>query len=255
MPREERRVLETTRRAKTVINVAALTMIACFGWLQYRNAPIGEALAGASPEILLRVSLCLYFLCWVAGTKNDTDEQEFAYAAGLDEGFPRGGYLSAVSIFLVFGALCLVRSAVVFSFLLLAFLIVNIVTWRFLAAKVIPPAVRDSKEKFIQQGDLCARFVLRNFDEYMRGNWQWWRFSYGMVVVGLMIYVAVAGLPGKAPAYLNQDNALGVLLFGYVVTFEGWIWYMRLRVKFRREVVLQLEKECALTPGEGGAQA
>lgn len=249
MSQDVRGVLATTRRARLLVRLAAVVLVGGFGWLQYKNAPIAEALSGASPELLLRLSLLLYFICWVYGANVDTDEQELAYQAGLDSKFPRGGYLSAVAIALVFAALCLIRSPGAFAVLLLCFLAINVITWRYLVTRIVSRAAEASEAAYVGQGEHGSQIILRQFVGYIGGSWQWWRFVYGGVLCLAMVWVAFGNPPVRFPSYLNRDLLLSLLLVFYVITFEGWIWYMRLRLRLKRETIEDIEKSHMIVMG------
>lgn len=243
-------MIAVARHARTVTRIAGGVLVLLFGWLKLNNEAVGQALSGSSPEFLLRVSLALYYLAWVMGATNDTNEQELAYAVPPSNAiFPKGGYLAAVSLVSVFGSLCWVRSPRAFSVVLAVFLMANIAWWRYMVERVLPRPLTVSAERFRAEKDYVALAILESFRSYIAGSWQWWRFASGAVMVIIILVVAFLGLPAsltRIAFFADGDRVLGILLLTYVVGFEAWIWIMRHRVTTTRLTLTRLGERYSL---------
>lgn len=100
-------MIAVARHARAVTRIAGGVLVLLFGWLKLNNEAVGRALSGSSPEFLLRVALALYYLAWVLGATNDTNEQELAYAVPPSSAaFPKGGYMAAASLVAALAFLC-----------------------------------------------------------------------------------------------------------------------------------------------------
>lgn len=244
-------MIAVARHARTVTRIAGGVLVLLFGWLKLNNEAVGRALSGSSPEFLLRVSLALYYLAWVMGATNDTNEQELAYAVPPSNAtFPKGGYMAAASLVAAFAFLCWVRSPRAFAVVLAGFLIANVAWWRYMVESVLPRPLTVSAEKFRAEKDYVALAILESFRYYIAGSWQWWRFAAGSVMVTAILFVAFVGLPApltRIAFFADRDRALGLLLLAYVVGFEAWIWIMRHRVTTTRLALTHLGERYILT--------
>lgn len=239
------------RRTRLIIRCTAGIMGLAFGWLELNREDVGRALSGSSPEMLLRIALALYYLAWVMGTINDTNEQEHAYIIGPTRRTTAAGAITAAATLgLVFGALCWVNSARVFAVVLAAFLVTNFVWWRILAMRIIKGPITQSEQRYCEEGNFLGLVVLENMRHYIAGEWQWWRFGAGGVMVAAILVVALAGIPeslSNHPVFGNRDRTLGMMMLAYVVGFEFWIWFERLKLNLARRTLMSLGSRYHLT--------
>ena len=235
---------EVADRARLVIRLTAFIMVLAFGWLQLGREDVGRALSGSSPEVLLRVSLALYYLAWVAGTTNDTNEQEQAYTtAPSRRAVTTNTIAAALSLGGAFGALCLVDSARAFAVVLAGFLVLNVAWWQILSRRLVRGVIASSAKRLEAENDFIGLIMLENMTRYIAGEWQWWRFAAGSVMVAAILAVAFFGIPApllRYPLLNDQDRALGVMVLIYVVGFEAWIWVERLRLGVSRGALAAL---------------
>ena len=192
----------------------------------FRQLPraLGEVVTNSDfATVLWRASLVLYFLSWVFGAESDIDAQEEVYLVA-----PREGTLSqqdigvGIGIAVVFGVLCWVSDSYrAFALALTGFWIVNVVTWRYLVRLLAKP-IRESRALYEREGRYIELERLRIAENYIAGNWQWWRFAIGAVLAIVM--------NGLAWFDLSRGYA-AASIFAFVISVEAWIWLMRLRRK------------------------
>jgi hypothetical protein len=205
-----------------------------FGWLEFKDIPVGEIVGNVSGDLMVKIALSIYYLSWVAGTINDVDEQETAYAEAPNKGkFPRKGFIVAVGVAAVFALLCCVTSAKTFSVILAAFLAANVVGYLYVLA-VVRPVKEASENRYSQDRDHQSLARLGIVWTYMGGTWQWYRFAYGFAAIGIVMAMSFSRFPQwlnalYSPIPAETYMALSVLF--YVLTFEGWIWSMRVWAK------------------------
>jgi hypothetical protein len=93
------------RYTKTVIWIISTLLESYFTFLQVRDAQIGAFVNTVSADIIWRIALVIYYLCWVFGTKFDTDIQELAYVEfSRKEKWP----IEAIGVVLLLGAVAAV---------------------------------------------------------------------------------------------------------------------------------------------------
>ncbi len=243
---EKNIVIVMARTMRTIIKTLAAILVFVYGWLKLGSLPIGAIVGGISDDVLVKIALCIYFLSWVAGTMNDTDEQETAYAKAPNQGrFPWQGVAVCIIVAAVFGILCCVDSAKWFGFWLAVFLALNIGGYCYLRS-VIEPVMTQSKDEYNKDHNTLSILKLEIVQTYLIGNWQWYRFTYGFAVIGLIITMCYSQLPdvlnAKYPA-IPPQSYIALSVFFYVITFEGWIWIMRIWSKQAQRTVDFVFKE------------
>ena len=240
MHKNENDVTNYARATRTLIKWLAGILVLIFGWLQFNGLPIGEIVGSVSGDLLVKLALCIYYLSWAAGTFNDVDEQETAYAEAPTQGhLPRNGILISICVAAVFGLLCYVPSAKAFSVVLAIFLALNVLGYVYVL-KIVGPIAEKSKAQYLKDEDHRSVIKLDIVWRYMSGPWQWFRFAYGFVAVGVVLAASFSRLPqllsSKYPEIPPETYvALSILLF--VITMEGWIWAMRIRAKIAQSTV------------------
>jgi hypothetical protein len=119
------------------------------------------------------------------------------------------------------------------------FFLFNIFSWQFLIRHVVLPSLDMSLAESAKRGDFIGCEQLHTLRRYLCGNWQWWRFAAGGVVIAGLALLAI--LRSYWHLELRSDliswellQALGMLLF--VCVMEIWIWIERLRTKISLEI-------------------
>jgi hypothetical protein len=220
---------------------SAGVMVVLYGWLELKSVPIGEIIGNLSGDLLTKIALSLYYLSWVAGLINDVDEQEEAYCKAPNQGrFPwKGGVLATLAIACVFALLCIVPSAKWFSIVLVLFLAINIAGYIYILV-LIKHAITNSRKEYADRKDYNSLVKLKVVETYMTGRWQWYRFGYAIIAIGIIMAMSFSHLPQVLNSLYPDISpgtyvALSVLL--YVITVEGWIWAMRIWTKIARGTV------------------
>jgi hypothetical protein len=209
-------------------------LVVIFGWLQFKGLPIGEIVGSVSGDLVVKFALCIYYLSWAAGTINDVDEQETAYAEAPNQGrLPRMGIFVAIVVAAVFGILCFVQSAQWFSVVLAGFLALNVGGYIYII-RTVQPVAEKSEAQYLKDGDHLSVIKLGIVWKYMSGPWQVYRFVYGFLAIGVVIAASFTRLPQMLNSIypdVPPETYVALSVLFYVVTFEGWIWAMRIWAK------------------------
>ena len=241
MPKDRNDLIDFARTSRKVVKWSAGVLIVFFGWLQLRDIPIGEIVGNVSGDLLTKIALSIYYLSWVAGLRNDVDEQEKAYAKSPNQGrFPwKEGILATVAIVGVFAILCVVSSATWFGVVLAVFLAINVAGYIYIRS-LIMPTIEESRKEYTKDEDQNSLFKLKIVEAYMTGPWQTYRFVYAFAAIGIVIAMGFSRLPQLLSSVYPSIPpgtyvAISVLL--YVITVEGWMWLMRIWTKVARGTV------------------
>jgi hypothetical protein len=230
-----------------------------FTYLSFKDVPFGEIIESLSSAsgatIIWKCTLALYFLLWVLGTKNDSEDQEIVYRQ-----VPGRGRLSYASIGVIAGIFVLAAillwspSFEFFVFALSLFLIFNVFSWQYLIRSIVAPSIRASRQSSEDVGDYIGREQLRVVERYLCGRWQWYRFLLGGVVVSsfwALIYLKHSSLviPG-VPSFVSWELLQALAMIVFVMAMEPWIWSERLRTKISLALLEDFRGRYLLSPAE-----
>lgn len=227
---------------RRTVKVFATLLVFAFGWLQFSGidfAPIAQTLPA---DLILKTALALYYMSWVGGLLSDAHDQELVYPVAPNQGkLPAAALLIGVLLTITFGVLCFVRSYREFALVLAAFLVVNVVSWRYMVTKAMPRAWNKSRQLFEAEGRYVELEKLNAFaDRYIAAAWQWYRFAFGGVSVLTLMGLAFTDAARVVGEYLGgvpSDVVLGGTVFIFVGIFEIWMWIKRARLKAEIELL------------------
>lgn len=232
-----------------------------FGWLQFREIPVASLIERAEPDLLLRLTLALYYSCWVFGSTFDTNIQMSVYVRDPNRGlFPKFAYALLIGFGIAAGVLLWAsESEASFALVLTGFVACNIAGFCYVLRHV-RPIMAASREQYELKRDYFGLEQLDLVTRYMTGRWQWLRFAV-MIVLAIVMNVivfsdntrgAIAGLLAAiAPPVTAQtiDRLIPSLSFlAFVVVAEGWIWAQRLKVRTAIDLVEGLAERYVLRP-------
>jgi hypothetical protein len=238
-------MIKIARLARLFLQGSALGLALLFAWLKFHGLNFAPLLNDVNAQLLLRATLAAYYMSWVFGVGQDTDDQELLYVEPPDrKRVIRAGVGTLLLIAVPFGALCYVQSYRSFAILLSVFLICNVIAWRILISYVLRAPVEETRSYYLSQKDYARLFQLRLFfDDYLCGAWQVVRFLSGAALVAAIDVFAFTDIYARIPyrVFTRDKDFLGaVLVFVFVTIFEVWIWARRLQFKVGYSVVEQL---------------
>jgi hypothetical protein len=245
--------------ATIFVNVVCGFLALFFGYLQFRNYQFARVIEYAEPEILLKITMCAFYLCWVFGPKFDIKVQKLVYVKD-----PHRGELALMGFFLLITfsitatfMLWAIDNEKAFFISLTAFMGLNIVSYFYIFHRM-HPAADASGHLFFEKQNYFRFLQLMAVTEYMFGTWQRYRFLF--IAVGVCILDAIFfsdSLKSQISEVIHQiipdvkvqtvtpllpDFAL--LLF--LVISEGWIWTRRLSVKISLSTIEEINKQFRL---------
>lgn len=248
---EIRRTIELARYLRLIAAVLAAALTMGFGWLKFRGVDVVGVLQPVPADFILKLAMAVYFASWVSGAVSDVSDLEFVLIKAPSPMHVKvGGTILAVLTALAFAALCLAETAPAFSTALSTLLGVNIVGWFYITMVVVPVAHSASADHYRQRGDLLRLEQLNLVCKwYLSGLWQLARLLFGLLVAIAMLALTYnwSYLQSIQPSLSAHGEILAAGLFlAYVLGFEGWIWFMRMRVKGGLRLLQNIEQSYEL---------
>jgi len=206
------------------------------------------------PRVIWELAIVIYFASWIYGSKYDTTNQEIVYLMVPNRGklpLHYAGILFTIGI--LFGVLAWMNTFRQFAVALGVFWCFNILSWHFFARSVLARTFSESSERYKQLNDFFGLEQLLNIQRYIAGQWQWWRFGVGSVLVVAMLvfsFTNSAELLARAlgaQALAGYAPAMAILTFVLVV--ESWMWFMRIKTGVSQIILDELARQYRLQPG------
>lgn len=241
-----REAMESVRYLRVVVTSAAAVLTLGFGWLKFRGVDVVGVLHSVPADFVLKLAMALYFASWIAGLLSDLADMEFVLVKSPSPVHVKvGGTLLGIMTAIAFGVLCYVQTVQDFSIALLFLLVINTFGWVYLTRVVLPPAEAISQSFYISQGRMLRleqlNIVCRRFQA---GSWQFVRLLLGLLVAGAMTALSHKYMMTNSDIPLIQKHGeiLSASVFlVYVAVLEGWIWFMRMRVKGGLSLLIEIE--------------
>ena len=242
-----REAMESVRYLRLVVTIAAAVLTMGFGWLKFRGVDVVGVLHSVPADFVLKLAMALYFASWIAGLLSDLSDMEFVLVKSPSPLHVKvGGTLLGAMTALAFGVLCYVQTLQHFSIALLVLLIINIFGWLYLTRIVLPPAESISQQFYTSQGRMLRleqlNIVCRRFQA---GSWQLLRLTLGLLAAVAMTAMSHKyTMPDSNVEFLQKhgDIISASVFLTYVMILEGWIWFMRMRVKGGLSLLLEIEQ-------------
>jgi hypothetical protein len=256
------------KKARLAIKIVAGVLALFFTWIKFSGLSFLPVLENTEPEVLTKVIVVFYYLCWVFGTGFDVGNQQAVYVSDPQEGqlaWDTLGVLVALTI--VTAALLWASDDIkLFAAVLFVFVIANILLWRYLLTRV-GPIIEESAKIYRKQKNYSDLERLEVVKYYLAGNWQTHRFIAMCITIAaanlicfvepvqqaLMTVVRLALPPSMVPAVGRLLPHLSIVLF--VVVAEAWIWMMRVRTWASLHVIADLRHKYELKPRHASTDA
>jgi hypothetical protein len=266
LPYGQNEVTFTARRVRKLIKYIGTILFAVFAFLQLKDFQVGSFVESISPDLLRRVTLILYYWCWIFGSTFDTDVQEIAYFT--DKGrFKLSA--TAVALIVLFGCVAAVLFWAAdgdqkFAAALALFFALNILGFAYILW-FIAPIIVASRNRYVQGKNFFSMAQLDIVTGYMTGAWQWYRFGLGFVLVIVidlicfndatrMTIAQYLSLLFQTSSADSLAERLPTLMFvAFVLLMEGWIWIQRARTSVSLALLEKLSEKYKLVPSAPGA--
>jgi hypothetical protein len=119
---EKSRTIAIARSTRQLIKIMASVLVFAFGWLKLQGLELAPIAKELPASVILKLSLALYFACWVYGTLKDTNFQEYVYEKAPNRGrLPVVGIILCTLLAFIFGLMCLVKTYQQFAIVLTVF--------------------------------------------------------------------------------------------------------------------------------------
>jgi hypothetical protein len=236
-----------------------------------------QALISGS-SLVWKFTIVIYFTSWIAGVKIDKDNERDIYKTAPREG--RIDPLSttlAMAVFVLFGLMYLIEDLatgssdaflaiglrhvvnpgayqglahlldgygrLVLVLLIHALWLFNIPLWRYFIRHFIAPMTEASLRLCAKRHDYAGTKRIQIMSSYLMGDWQKLRFGVGiayLAVVDVAYFAVLMHIPNGA-VYLS------ILICGFVLAMEAWVWLMRFKVRFALGCVDEIVADYKLT--------
>lgn len=246
-------VKEMVNRFNWVLWIAFLSLPALFGWLEFQGVDFVNLGKQLEVDLLLKISMVLYYLSWSLGASWETSDMEAFYAVPPNRGRLPWGSFMAIGFLVGAGAiLCLVHSFKWFAPALAGFWTLDYLGWIYLGF-VVRPTVADSLNAYANASppkyDKLESLLV--FNELNQGVWKWWRGGVGLVLlvfVNLLAFTPHSQMLGDAAGGLPGAIVLAYAILGYILVIEGWIWFKRIQARNCYRLITNLSDKYDLSP-------
>jgi hypothetical protein len=236
------------RRLRRIINFISFLLPFVFGWLKFKDVNMFDIIKLMPPDFILKTAISIYFVSWIAGVKSDLSDMELVLIKS-----PRPIHINISStllgllIAISFGMVCYFENIKYFSLSLLTLIILNIISWLFMTKVAISSAYDISLQLYKTENKLIKREQLDVVTlKYQKGTWQIYRFIFGfMFCITANVFSFQHDSILKSFEFIRNDGATlsAMTFFCYVLIFEGWVWFMRMRVKGAISSLEECEKK------------
>jgi hypothetical protein len=193
-----------------------------------------EVVHGLKPaDFVWDGTLIIYFASWIFGAESDAEVQGEVYLTAPNKGqLTAQDLMIAGSIAGAFAVLLLLRHKPhLLAGAMTLFWLGNILAWRYLV-NLLKTTINKSRATYRRNKEYIGLEKLNVVQRYISGQWQWWRFGLGAV---LIIAVDVF-------AFMDViDIEMGLVFFvGFV---ESWIWMERARTNVSLRILDDLHEK------------
>ncbi len=252
---------KVARTIRTLIKWVAAALVVLFGYLQLKDIQIEGFVDKLNPDILRRITLFIYYSCWVAGATFDTNIMEDVHYVEPDRArLPA----NAIILIVAFGAvtallLWFAGDDKGFAILLDIFFVYNIFGIVYIN-NYLKPISEASRNAYLHGHKYVSLIQLTIVSQYLRGAWQWHRFLAGALILIALNVVCFSTTSSRflAEFITHRLPVLGavtvfqllpsVLLLVFVGVIEAWIWYKRLVTALSLSVVDRLGRSYVISP-------
>lgn len=228
----------------------------------------GIQLVLSNDSLVWKIIISSYFVSWLVGVQFDKTYEEYVYNTA-----PRQGKLDiksiilAAMVFLLFGIMYFIdgistygkfldnelisstqtylsingRSIILILLNVLWFF--NIPLWWYFLQNFINPMSHAATIKCRHDKNLLGIEKILIVDNYISGQWQNYRFVIGSIILIFVdiiwiIFIVLDGYP---------TNYLSIILCGYLMFIEAWVWLMRAKMKYAIQALDKLSEKYYLT--------
>ena len=239
------------KKTRLIITLVASTLGLYFGFLQISGIEVDAFKNDGFADTLMKIALLIYYLAWLNGTLMDLKDEEAIFILPPNKGkFTFSAIFMIIILAILFFLLCTYKSKQLFAVILDIFMLVNIYSWRYLI-RFISNSVKENKE-FYDIGNKNFKFIYLKLmvDDYLKANWQWWRFGVGVIVligINILVFTDLSLMISSDLKLRSAElvKALGFILF--ILVTEGWIWYKRLQRRTSMELIDALDEDYYLS--------
>lgn len=244
---QKKKQLAIFKKTRLIITIIAGILGLYYGFLQLSGVEVGPFINDEFANVLMKIALFIYYLAWLNGLLMDLKDEEAIFILPPNKGkFTASAVVMILCIAIFFFLLCLFKSKQIFALFLDVFMIINILSWRFLI-NFISDSVKDNKEFYNSENKHFKFIYLRLMvDDYLKGSWQWWRFGVGVVILiglNILVFTDLAQVISTDLKLTSVELVKAIVFILFILVSEGWIWYMRLQRRISIELIDSLDEE------------
>lgn len=259
---DERERILFARSTRLIIRLIAIGLGAYVTYLQIKQIRIEEIITPATPDLMWRGALILYYWSWIFGAGFDTNVVELTFVNFPGKGKWPWHSFGALAVILVMAVVLISAhgNMLHFALALTAFTIVDNGPWFYYFKWLLRPMALQSRTEFKGNGQLARLEALRIVLDLVLGNWKYWRLACGAIIILILdaftfstfIRQAFARLTDSILSWLSPaeaaDFVYASLVLLFVLVMEGWHWIMRFMTLIKLRAIHNIDEHYVLKP-------
>lgn len=232
-------------KSKRIIRFLALLTASIFTWLNLKGLPLSSIANDLSTDLILKISLILYYLAWVYGATLDASDSSVVIQKVKNKGkIPLLGLVISTVTCILFIGLCYYFTSPKLSFFIFIFWNYNFFAWKLLNKEVVKPNLDLNRRFYESQKDFLMFKRFKLVENFVYDKWNFWRFIFGLIYLLILIFYSQTNvLDFFFPNIENKRFIISICILLFVFITELWIWYFRLKKSFGIKTITEILHE------------
>ncbi len=246
---EQKKKTKLSKNLKTTIKIYAAILILVFSFLKLKGFPLISISSQFTPEMILHISLALYFFSWAYGpTWFDIYFQELAYTQLQIKKIPISGYFIITLLAIVFGILCYINSYKYFIGALFIFWTIDLLGYLYLK-KIIQPTEIKSIENSKKLNEIYQEEIINIVSQHITGKWKTKRYIVGYLLLLVLIIILNFKffIIQNLPLITDPDLLVSYSILIFIILIEGWTWFSRIKTYICINYLEKLKNKYSIT--------
>ena len=236
--KEKNKLIRQRRTVRKIIKICSFIIVTSFS-LKALYVNMAFDIISKNSDVLLFMSIGIYFSSWVFGSNFDADLLEEVYVSSINKKkFNKNIILYSVtySIIYIFFCFLTLKRNEWFILALIIFQISDLIGWIKLNS-IIKKPMKKSYIEFIKNKDNKSVIALNIVKKYICGKWRCVRFIFMISITMLISILELTNF--KISRTFNNQVIINTLIFSEIVIVEVWIWLKRISSK---KALLKIEE-------------
>ena len=237
---EKNQIVELVENSKWIIRTLASLIGLYYGWVKFEGFDIEPLINQVSTELLIKVSLGIYYFSWTFGTTLDGADQGEIFHKVFNNGkIPRLGIFIALTVAISFFILCGFWESNYLPIALISFWTIDVLLGLIFTRFVMKPYYDINKDFYNKKNYLTKR-KFEIVEEFLFSEWNIYRYLIGYLILIIIIILSLTDWANFLIIGDDKQFYIALLILVFVLTVELWIWFFRLKRKFSLMVINEL---------------